>query len=343
MDVTLKTWFGILLSGLLTLTAPAAVAQDDQNEDELVRDTLKAVVGLRSVVPETARTARSLGTERKGNGVVINDDGLILTIGYLVMEASDVEVTNSEGEYVPAETIAYDFETGFGLVRATQPLGLKPLSLGDSSGVETGDAALVVAHIGPDYLQPAEVVDVREFPGYWEYLLDTAIFTSPPFQGFGGAALIDTNGTLVGIGSLIVRNARQGDDPAPGNMFVPVNLIKPILDNLIADGRSGREARPWLGLYTEMDRGHLFVQRVASGGPAELAQLLRDDIILSVGDEEVSGMADFLRKVWATGPAGVSVRISILRDGSIREITVPSTDRYEWLKLNPGSRYSAML
>lgn len=336
MDAMLK----IFLCWLICLAAPVAAAQEG---DDLMGDTLRAVVGLRSVVPETARTAGSLGTERRGNGVVIDEDGLVLTIGYLVMEASDVEVTNGDGEYVPAETVAYDSETGFGLVRATQPLRIKALTLGDSSNIQTGDAALVVAHIGPDYGQPAEVVDVREFPGYWEYLLDAAIFTTPPFQGFGGAALVDSDGALVGIGSLILRNAREGEDSAPGNMFVPVNLLKPILDSLIANGRSGRESRPWLGLYTEMDRGHLFVQRVASGGPADSAEVRPDDIILGVEDEEVNGMADFLRKVWATGPAGVPVRISILRDGRVLEITVDSADRYDWLKLNPGSRYSAML
>ena len=330
----------IFLCWLICLAAPVATAQES---DDLMGDTLRAVVGLRSVVPETARTAGSLGTERRGNGVVIDEDGLVLTIGYLVMEASDVEVTNGDGEYVPAETVAYDFETGFGLVRATQSLGIKALTLGDSSNIQTGDAALVVAQIGPDYLQPAEVVDVREFPGYWEYLLDAAIFTTPPFQGFGGAALIDTDGALVGIGSLILRNAREGEDPAPGNMFVPVNLLKPILDSLIANGRSGRESRPWLGLYTEMDRGHLFVQRVAPGGPADSAEVRPHDIILGVENEDVNGMADFLRKVWATGPAGVPVRISILREGKVLEITVDSADRYDWLKLNPGSRYSTML
>lgn len=335
MDALLKS----LLFSWALLVIPVAAAQ---SADDLVEDTLRAVVGLRSVVPETARTAASLGTERQGNGVVIDDEGLILTIGYLVMEASDVEVTNARGEYIPADTVAYDFETGLGLVRAMQPLGIKPLALGDSDSVKAGDAALVVAHIGPDYLQPAEVVDVREFPGYWEYLLDAAIFTTPPFQGFGGAALIGTDGRLVGVGSLILRDAGAGDDPVPGNMFVPVDLLKPILDSLVASGRSGQAPRPWLGLYTEMDRGHLFVQRVADGGPADNADLRRDDIILGVAGEPVSGMADFLRKVWASGPAGSPVRISVLRNGETVEITVQSADRYEWLKLDPGSRYSAM-
>ncbi len=325
---------------LLIVAVPPCVSQE---RDNLVEATLKAVVGLRAAVPETARTARSLGTRRQGNGIVIDDEGLVLTIGYLIMEASDIEVTDGSNEYVPAEMVAYDYDSGFGLVRARQPLGIKGMSLGDSALLTPGDAALIVAHIGPDFLQPAEVVDVREFPGYWEYLLEQAIFTAPPFQGFGGAALINTDGKLVGVGSLIVHDARTGDRPVPGNMFVPINALKPILDDLLDIGRASGESRPWLGVHTEMDRGHLFVLRVAADGPAESVGIRRNDIIVAVNGNPVSGMADFFRQVWATGPAGVAVRISVMREGAVKEITVESGDRYDWLRLSPGSRYSAML
>lgn len=329
----------VLASLLILLVAvTACVAQD---RDNLVETTLKAVVGLRAVVPESARTARSLGTERQGNGIVIDEEGLVLTIGYLIMEASDIEVTDSRGEYVSAEMVAYDYDSGFGLVRAKPPLGIRGMSLGDSSALTPGDPAIIVAHIGPDYLQPAEVVDVREFPGYWEYLLEQAIFTAPPFRGFGGAALVNADGELVGVGSLIVHDAQEGPSPVPGNMFVPVNALKPILDDLLAIGRAGTEPRPWLGLHTEMDRGHLFVLRVSSDGPAESVGIQRNDIIVAVNGKPVSGMADFLRKVWATGPAGVTVRISVMRGGTVREIAVESANRYDWLRLSPGSRYSA--
>ena len=337
----LKTLCNIFVSvGLVLCFGPAYGFQD---ENGLVESTLKAVVGLRSVVPDSARTAVSLGTEREGNGIVIDEDGLILTIGYLILEASDVEVTNSQGQYVPAELVAYDYDSGFGLVRATQSLGIKSMPLGDSTILAPGDAALIVSHIGPEYMRVAEVADVREFPGYWEYLLDQAIFTTPPFHGFGGAALINNQGELIGVGSLMVHDAVNRGRPVPGNMFVPIDLLKPIFDDLLHSGRAAGDTRPWLGIYTAEHRGHLFVFRVANDGPAQSAGIKRDDIIVAVNGNPVSGMAEFLRAVWASGPAGVEVTVSVLRDGSVEDVTVKSGDRYDWLKIEPASRYSAML
>ena len=327
---------------LLLLISPGV---DSQDADELVEATIKAVVGLRAIVPDTARTANSLGTEREGSGIVIGDDGLVLTIGYLILEASDVQITDSQGDYVPAEIVAYDYDSGFGLVRATRSLGIKGIPLGDSAVLTPGDSALIISHIGPSYMQVVQVVDVREFPGYWEYLLDQAIFTTPPFNGFGGAALISSKGRLVGVGSLIVNDAAtvRGSRPVPGNMFVPINLLKPIFNDLLLNGRASGEPRPWLGVYTAMDRGHLFVFRVALDSPAEVAGLRPNDIIVAINGQPVSSMASFLREVWATGPAGVDVRIAIVRGSTVKEITVESGDRYDWLRIDPIPRHSAML
>ncbi len=319
-----------------------ASAHANRDSDALVEATLKAVVGLRAVVPDDARTAFSLGTEREGNGIVI-DDNLVLTIGYLIMEASDIEVTNNQGQFVPAEMVAYDYDSGFGLVRALQPLGISNIPLGDSAVLAPGDRTLILSHLGPDYMQVAEVVDVREFPGYWEYLLDQAIFTAPLFGGFGGAALINTQGELVGVGSLMVHDARRSTPPIPGNMFVPIDLLKPIYEDLLHSGRAAGTPRPWLGIYTAVDRGHLFVYRVAMEGPAEAAGIIPNDIIVAVNGNPVSGMAEFLREVWATGPAGVDIQISIVRRGKLKEITVTSGDRYDWLKFDSMSQYTARL
>jgi len=330
-----------LAAGIVVLAASfQACANDDS--DARVEAILNAVVGLRAIVPETARTAWSLGTQREGSGIVIDDNGMVLTIGYLILEASDVEVTNAEGDFVAAELVAYDYDSGFGLVRAKRSLGLEGISLGTSSELEPGDAALIVAHIGPDYMRPAQVADIREFPGYWEYLLDHAIFTTPPFQGFGGAALINTDGKLVGVGSLIVNDAFRGVQQRPGNMFVPIDLLKPIMEDLVANGRDTTKKRPWLGVYTAMNRGHLFVSRVAIGGPAETGGIRRNDIIVAVNGSSVSDMADFLRQVWATGPAGSDVEISVLRDGAVKNVVVESADRYDWLNLKPPSQFTAM-
>jgi len=335
---------GLLLLGASPLLAGDAVQAQETNRSGAVNleETVRAVVGLRTEVPDTARTASTLGVRREGSGIVIDESGLVLTIGYLMMEASLVEITNSQGEFVTAEPVAYDYNSGFGLVRATVPLGLAPIALGDSSSVSAGDGALIISYMGPEYMLPAEVVDVREFPGYWEYLLPDAIFTTPPFRGFGGAALIDTEGALVGVGSLIVRDARRGEDSLPGNMFVPVNALKRIIDDLVARGNSAAERRPWLGVYTEMHRGHLFIERVADDSPAQLVLKL-NDIILAVNGAEVADMAGFLKALWASGPPGEEIEITVLRDGTRMDLPIITGDRYEWLRLEPGSGYSAML
>ena len=331
--------FGLVGLLLTALFVGSVAAQADDTETN-VEATLNAVVTLRATVPDTARTAFSLGTEREGSGIIIDDEGLVLTIGYLILEASDVEVSDARGEFVPADVVAYDYDSGFGLVKTRHPLGLKSIALGRSSQLVPGDTAFIIASIGPDYIQPVEVVDVREFAGYWEYLLDEAIFTAPSFDGFGGAALLSDEGRLVGVGSLIVHDAGPGQHPLPGNMFVPIDLLKPIFSDLIEHGRSTEDARPWLGVYTGMDRGHLFVFRVAPDSPAESGGMLRNDIIIAINDQPVAGMADFLRKLWAIGSAGVRVEISVLRDGQVTELEIETGDRYDWLELDTVSRFA---
>jgi len=305
------------------------------NSEEIIN----AVVAVTSMVPDDARSAQTLGTMRSGNGIVIDDKGLVLTIGYLILEAA-AAVTDATGDLVPASLVAYDHNTGFGLVRATKPLGIKPIKLGMSDMLPEGAPVIIVSKGGPVPVMPAQVVARREFAGYWEYMLDNAIFTSPPHPQFGGAALIGTDGRLVGVGSLIVADAIKGEQPFPGNMFVPIDMLKPILKELISNGRTQEPAHPWLGIYTEENGGRLFVTRVAKGGPAELAGIKPGDIIMGVGGKRVSGMADFLHKVWGIGRAGVEVPIDLVPlDGGelkIATVTVRSKDRYDWLKLSKG-------
>jgi S1-C subfamily serine protease len=292
---------------------------------------------LNATVPPDARTAESLGTERTGSGVVIDDDGLVLTIGYLVLEADSVVLTDIDGTSVPANIVAYDHDTGFGLVRALRPLSAKPIRLGNSGTLRPPDRALVLSHGGLDSAQGVVVIERRTFAGYWEYLLEDAIFTTPPHFEYGGAALIGADGTLLGIGSLLVGNVSGGPESLPGNMFVPIDALKPIFADLLSRGRSAANPRPWLGVYTEDDRNHVFVIRLADGGPAERAGVEVDDIIVRVGDTPVASMADFYRAVWSLGDAGVEVPLTILRGGELMEIAVPSRDRYGYLRL--GSSY----
>lgn len=296
---------------------------------------LDAVVGVHAEIPADARTAEVLGTEREGAGIVIGDDGLVLTIGYLIMESVSAQIELPGGRKVPAEVVAYDYDSGFGLLRALSAIDIEPVEFGDSDPLEEQDKVIVAGFGGLEAALPAYVVSRRDFAGYWEYLLPKAIFTSPPHPGFGGAALIGSDGRLLGVGSLIVRDAAREPETLPGNMFVPIDALKPIYDQLLAQGRSPEPARPWLGLYSEEVRGRIFVQRVAPEGPAAAAGLRANDVIVAVDGDSVSTLADFYRKVWALGEAGVEVPLRVLSEAGLREISVSSGDRYDYLRLNP--------
>ena len=323
----------LAVAGFLALCA-AASAQKTPARVGAER-LLDAVVEVHSVVPSEARTAKSLGTERAGSGVVIARDGLILTIGYLVLEASAVEVVDHKGRTLAAELVGYDHGSGFGLIRAHEALDVAPLELGDSAQLTEREPVMVASHGGAKAAIPAMVVSRREFAGYWEYLLDSAIFTSPPHPNWGGAALIGVDGRLLGIGSLIVGDAVK-EEAVPGNMFVPIDLLKPILKDLIARGHSSAPPKPWLGMHTEEVRARLFVLRVASEGPAHEAGIRPGDIIVGIGDQPVGGMAELYRKVWAMGEAGIEVPLTVLQGAKIRKLVIRSADRYKFLRLKPS-------
>jgi serine protease Do len=324
----------IIRTGALGALAAVALAL---GAGQARANPLDAVVGVRATIPEDARTARVLGTEREGSGVVIDRDGLVLTIGYLILEAIKAEIVLPQGSrVVPADIVAYDYDTGFGLLRALAPIGIEPIEFGNSAAAGERTEALAVSSGGPQPVIGTVVVSRRDFAGYWEYLLPHAIFTSPPHHSYGGAALIGRDGRLLGIGSLLVGDAAAPDTPMPGNMFVPIDALKPILGDLVANGRSRAPPRPWLGLYGEDHRGRLFVRRVAPDGPAARAGLAADDIIIAVKGEPVHGMADFYRKVWALGRAGVEVPLTVLTADGVSEVTVRSADRYDYLKLKPS-------
>jgi S1-C subfamily serine protease len=264
--------------------------------------------------------------------VVIDSKGHILTIGYLITEAETLEVTTGEGKTISASFVGYDHDTGFGLLKVDQPLAITPMKLGKSSEVRPGDPILMAGHGGTESVQAGRVIARKEFVGYWEYLLEEAIYTAPAHTGFGGAALIDRDGKLLGIGSLLTQVIIPGFGSISCNISVPIDLLHPILADLIAKGRTSAVPRPWLGLNAEEGHGRVFVLRVTSGGPAEKAGLLSGDMILSVKGEEVKGLADFYRKIWALGNAGVEVPLGILRGIGIRDITVKSVDRNRLLR-----------
>jgi serine protease Do len=290
-----------------------------------------AIVKLAVQAVPDARSAATLGREREGSGVVIGDRGLILTIGYLIVEADDVSVTDSRGRTFAAQVIAYDHVTGLGLVRTIAPMDAKPVPFGDSGKLATRDPVMI-ASAGDDGVSFAYVVSKRAFAGSWEYALDQAIFTSPPTLNWSGAALFDKDGRLLGVGSLMVRDANDDDPKIPGNMFVPIDLLKPILADLVKAGHRTGPARPWMGVSTDETQGRLVVSRVSPDGPADVAGLAPGDIILAVGDESVRTQADFYRKVWSRGGAGAEIPLKLLQGVDVREIRVKSIDRVDYFK-----------
>jgi S1-C subfamily serine protease len=290
---------------------------------------LRSIVGVRSLVPEDAFTATTLGTRREGSGVVIRDDGLVLTIGYLITEAEEVWLTSHDGRVVPAHALAYDQETGFGLVQALAPLGLPAVVFGDAAQARVGDPVALADGTGQTV--QANIVTKQEFAGYWEYLLDEAIFITPAHPSWGGAALIGADGKLLGIGSLRLQMS-QGGQTADINMVVPIDLLPPILDDLLTLGQVNKPPRPWLGAFSAESNGRVVVMSVAEGGPAAQAGLRRGDIISDVRDEEVDSLADFYRKVWSSGPAGTSVPMRIVRDGRETWLRLKSADRGSFLR-----------
>lgn len=303
-------------------------------------DPLDAMVTVRAIVPEDARTARALGTLREGNGIIIDSNGLVLTIGYVILEAQHLEVAVRGGKTIPASFIGYDHRTGFGLLRAQKPLAGKPLEFGSSSKIETGDPVMVVTSGGDATVQGARILSRAEFSGYWEYLLDSAIYAAPPHSDFAGAALVGPEGRLLGVGSIYTQLAIPALGNVPCNMYVPIDLLKPILEDLINSGRSRKPPQPWLGVHLSETYGRVIVMRTARDGPAGRAGLKTGDIIIGIGGKPVQGLSDFYRKLWATGKAGIVVPLSVLQGNEIRKFRIPSEDRYKYLKLRPGSKYT---
>jgi S1-C subfamily serine protease len=300
-----------------------------------VAAALPAVVGLRTTIPKDRRSAQTLGSEREGHGILIDDNGLVVTIGYLIMEADTVTITDIDGRDLAASIVGYDYESGFGLVRTERPVRQTPMRFGDSDMLELRSEAFVAGLGGEKATLKVKVAGRREFAGYWEYLLDNAIFTVPAYPLWGGSALIGQDGTLLGVGSLLVEEALGPGAPAfPGNMYVPINRLKPIFEELVTTGRLATPPRPWLGLYTVEHVGQLVVGGISDGGPADRAGLQRGDILHALNGEVLDDVPDFYRKLWASGPAGTSVTLRMERDNDGFEVTVRTGDRSRYHKFS---------
>jgi serine protease Do len=314
----------VMVAGL-PAQALAAAAEREITVDQfsVVKLTVKAV-------PD-ARSTRTLGPQREGTGVVIDSSGLVLTIGYLVAEADTVELATADGRKYPANVIGYDNVTGLGLVKSLKPLPVKPVDLGESAVASLRDLVLIV---GFDGVAPAYIVSKRPFVGYWEYLLDEAIYTAPATVNWQGAALLSREGKLLGIGSLAVGDA-MGKGSIPGNMFVPIDTLKPVLGDFIANGRSTTKPRPWLGITSQEVQGKVIVTRVSSEGPAEEAGLKPGDIIVGIGGQALSGQADFYSRLWKSGNAGVEISLDVLKGTKVEAVKLKSMAREEHFRSRP--------
>jgi len=341
-----------LLAGIVLPVATAATAADGSPEsapraaEPAARSTpetsdaaasdatalFRSVVKVETRAIPNARSLASLGANREGSGIVIDREGLVLTIGYLIVEADDVKIVDSRGRNLPARVIGYDHATGLGLLRTLVPLDAPALALGESGRLAEREAVLIVNHDGAGDITLARVVSKRAFTGNWEYQLDQAIFTSPPTFNWSGAALVDKDLKVVGVGSLIVREAMGDDVPLPGNMFVPIDTLKPILADLVKNGRRSGPARPWLGVAADEVSGRLVVSRVSPEGPADLAGIRPGDIILSVASDGVRTQQEFYRKVWGRGAAGADIPLRVLQGVEVKDLSVHSIDRIEYFR-----------
>ena len=327
--IPVRGWRSPLLVALLALTTGSAA----HAQSPALAELLAGVVHMKTFINPDGRTAQTLGREREGSAIVIDSNGLILTIGYLMVEAHAAEVVTNDGRAVPANIVGYDNQSGFGLLQAIAPLNVRPLVFGRSAAVKERDAVVVAGFGGPDYAAPAVVVSKREFAGNWEYLLDEAIFTAPPHPAWSGAALLDHEGKLVGVGSLIVGDANGKGARNPGNMFVPTDLLPAILADLMVKGRIAGAGRPWLGINTDEMHGHLVLSNVTHEGPAERAGLKRGDTILGVNGEPVNHLTDFYRKLYAQGDAGTVIRLDVLKDNEKQRMEIKSINRLDHLRL----------
>jgi S1-C subfamily serine protease len=290
-----------------------------------------AIVKVSAHAIPDARSSTTLGSEREGTGVVIGDNGLILTIGYLIVEADEVSVVDSKGRTLSARVVGYDHATGFALLRTIAPFDAKPVPLGDSGKAATRDPVMI-ATAGDDNVAFAYIVSKRAFAGNWEYALDEALYTSPPTTNWSGAGLFDRDGKLLGVGSLIVREANDEEPKVPGNMFVPIELLKPILADLVRSGHRAGPARPWLGVSADEVSGRLVVTRVSPDGPADRAGIGVGDIILGVAGEAVRTQNEFYRKLWSRGGAGTPIALRVLQGVDVKEFDVESMDRVDYFK-----------
>jgi len=322
-------------SGLLHLLDPSLKLAPHPRQEDVSFDldtTLSSVLRLHSEVPETAFSARSLGTERHGNATLINAEGYCITIGYLVVDARSITLSARGGKQVEAELVGYNHESGFAIIKTVGKVDVPVAKLGTAEDLNEKEAVIIAPYGGVQHSIAATVVSRRVFAGSWEYMVDRAIFTTPIHPNWSGAALFRKDGTLCGVGSLWVNDAEAGRRESPGNMFVPIDLLSPIYDDLISVGRAKTPPRPWLGIYTAEAMGRLFVSGIIPEGPAEQAGVEPGDLVAGINDRTVTSLAEMYRTLWSLGEAGMDIVLNLRRDGEDVDVTVHSESRYRFME-----------
>jgi serine protease Do len=328
----LNAWLSLAIAALLWMPAAASTTGDSSAPNQAMIDALtkahSAVVGVQVTATDGARSAETLGHRRAGSGVVIGADGLILTIGYLMLEAESIQIVTQENRVLPATPVAYDLATGFGLIKALLPLrDVTPVPLGSHDELKTGEPLMAASGGQQGELALTQLVSKRPFSGYWEYHIETALFTSPPIGNHSGAPLFNRRGELLGIGSLFVGDAAGESRRVPGNMFVPVDLLKPILAEMQSTGTSSKSRRPWLGLTSGEQGGRVFVVRVNKGSPAEAAGVQSGDVILAVDGNRVASLEELYKQIWAHANPDDEMKLTVLQGTETKILTVKAVDR----------------
>ena len=340
-------YFIFLCFLVLSLNRHYTTAQTDEKnsritsgiQSQFLQNALAASVQITSRAIDDASSAKTLGKERQGSGVVIGSDGLILTIGYLILETEQIEIRTHQQKTYPAQVVAYDQATGFGLIKSLIPLqGVEPVKLGKMNDQKINSRLLVVSAGGTTYSLPTKLIDIRSFTGYWEYHLDSAIYTSPPAPNHSGAGLFNLNGELVGIGSLFIQDVMPADHPASlaGNMFVPVELLEPIFKNLLKDGVGPNSQRAWLGINAVERQGRIQIVRVTPESPAQSAGIVAGQWLLGLNGKPVESLATFYKQLWAIPINSGSAQITIFDGKAIYQIPVPIVDRSTNIKKPAG-------
>ena len=297
-----------------------------------LNEKLDAVVSIKATIPNDAFTAEILGTERQGHGAVIAESGLIATIGYLVTEADSIWIQGNNGQTVPGDLLGYDYESGFGLIQPLGTLGIKPLRLGSVADLAEGASVILAGFGGAEQSITSKVAAKAEFVGYWEYIVEQAIYTMPAHPNWGGAALIGPDGKLYGIGSLYTQEIPGQAPGAEGNMVVPIDLLVAIQDELLQYGQALKPARPWLGMFAAESEGSLVIAGVYEEAPAAGADLRAGDEIVSVDGDTPHSLGDLFRCIWSIGSAGVMIPMKIRREGQLIQVHVRSSDRRDHWK-----------